>query len=250
MNAMSLIGGLAACLALTLAGPPVSGQVAPDAVTVPAPEAADETAALIERIRQTLVGIDDGLLEAPDAEEPLAALDAVIAAHEQVIRDLEELIQQAKYRQGSSGGGGGGGGGGGPPPPGGGADQPPPPRPSDGSEGSPSGADRPQPPEDGRSGGDQPQDGQPADAQPADGQPQGGAASPEPGADRLGGPPPPDPLVDPTRSDTQGRWGLLPPKVQERLMNLHVDDVPARYRDWLSAYIRALSAAEQERDGR
>jgi hypothetical protein len=34
---------------------------------------------------------------------------------------------------------------------------------------------------------------------------------------------------------------VLPPKLQERLMNLHVDDVPERYRTWLEAYVRELN---------
>jgi len=57
-------------------------------------------------------------------------------------------------------------------------------------------------------------------------------------------PPPPDPIGSFTREDSDQRWGLLPPKLQERLLNLHVDDVPAQYRVWLEAYIRRLHSLE------
>lgn len=210
------------------------GQAAPGAET-----GATEAEALVERIRVTLAGIDDALLEAPDADDLAQALDQLVSAHEQVVRDLEELIAQAKYRAGQQGGGGGGGQSNNPPPSG--SPPPPPPRESDGSQ------------SEQQQGGEQPQSPQEREQQ-AQGEQQPHDGPPPPanseGQDRQGGPPPPDPLSDPTRKDIDGRWGLLPPKVQERLQNLHVDDVPERYRHWLSAYVRALSAVEQEEGGR
>jgi hypothetical protein len=232
---MTLLLQVIAACALTL------GQDAPDQPGMaPGGDARAEAQALVERIKETLGQIDDALFEVPDADDIGRALDEVAAAHEQAVRDLEELIKQAKYRQGqpnSSGGGGGGGGGSDSPPQGN-----PPPRPSDGSQNQDQQQDGGGSPEEQEQSENQQGDGE----EPTDGLPQGS----DPGMDRAGGDPPPDPLSDPTRSDTDGRWGLLPPKVQERLMNLHIDDVPARYRDWLGAYVRALSAVEQEEGGR
>jgi hypothetical protein len=56
--------------------------------------------------------------------------------------------------------------------------------------------------------------------------------------------PPPEALADFLQADTDGRWGVLPPKMQERLMNLHLDGVPERYRAWLDAYVRELRLRE------
>ncbi len=70
-------------------------------------------------------------------------------------------------------------------------------------------------------------------------------APPQPGAQSTAIQPPPAATGDFLRRDTDARWGVLPPKLQERLMNLHVDAIPERYRTWLAAYVREL----QRRDG-
>ena len=49
--------------------------------------------------------------------------------------------------------------------------------------------------------------------------------------------------------NTDGRWGVLPPKLQERLMNLHVDDIPDRYRLWLEAYVHELQRLDGAKAG-
>jgi len=38
--------------------------------------------------------------------------------------------------------------------------------------------------------------------------------------------------------DISGRWGLLPPKVQEEILNSNVEDFPQKYRKWLEEYYR------------
>jgi len=190
--------------------------------------------AIVERIRENLGRIDVALFESSESERVLDDLADVRETHLDVIRDLEELIRQAKYQSsGQSGGGGGGGGGGGESS----SQSRPPPRESDGSQ-------------TGRSESEsQPRSGEGEEAE------DGSQSRPEESAARDGGaggnedartPPPPDPVSDFTREDTDGRWGLLPPKLQERLMNLHVDDVPERYRAWVTAYIRSLNRHEQE----
>ena len=67
----------------------------------------------------------------------------------------------------------------------------------------------------------------------------------QPGAQSTARQAPPAATGDFLRRDTDARWGVLPPKLQERLMNLHVDAIPERYRTWLAAYVREL----QRRDG-
>ena len=83
-------------------------------------------------------------------------------------------------------------------------------------------------------------------APPQPGERQPGAPAPaQPGAQSTARQAPPAATGDFLRRDTDARWGVLPPKLQERLMNLHVDAIPERYRTWLAAYVREL----QRRDG-
>lgn len=200
--------------------------------------------AIVQRIRETQRLIDDTLIEAADADRGgfAALLAEVRLRHIDVIRDLEELIKQAKYSQSpqsNSGGGESDSESQGSPSPDASESSS---RESDGSsapEPSEQGAEAPEP--GGTEGQEQPAGGA---EQPAGGEPDDGAGSNE----QAGGPPPPDPTKPVTRQDTDDRWGLLPPKLQERLMNLHVDDVPERYRSWLEAYVRSMHALEQ-RDG-
>ena len=85
-----------------------------------------------------------------------------------------------------------------------------------------------------------------APPQPGERQPGAPApAPPQPGAQSTAQQPPPAATGDFLRRDTDARWGVLPPKLQERLLNLHVDAIPERYRTWLAAYVREL----QRRDG-
>jgi hypothetical protein len=193
--------------------------------------------ALVQRIKENLAMIDQLLLDASDADDVRDGLDNVRTTQVQVVRDLEELIKAMKYQQSQQSSGGGGGQS---------QDQPqgqPPPRENDGSQS-----------EDQQQSGEQPQSPQEqaqsqADQQQQDQQqPQDGlqdTASPQ---NQPGGPPPPDELGEFTREDTDDRWGLLPPKLQERLLNLHVDDVPERYRLWLEAYIRSMHRLESGDD--
>jgi hypothetical protein len=207
------------------------------------PSEADEANALVQRIQENLAKIDETLLSTFDTDDPAGTIEAVRQTHMDVIRDLEELIKQAKYQPSSSGGGGGGS-----------ESQPPPqqqpesesePRESDGSSApepgeqdateTPQGHEGEQEQQQQQSEGEEPRGDQLDDSDPA--------------RNNMGGPPPEEELSDPIREDTDARWGLLPPKLQERLMNLHVDDVPARYHDWLSAYIRAMQRLEEAEDG-
>lgn len=211
-------------------------------------DGADEISALVERIREGLARVDETLLSTLDADDPRGPLDDAVRQHQEVIRDLEELIRQAKYQRSNQGGGGGGGS----------QDQSsgqqgnqqqqqqPQARESDGSQGGQDQQDAPQP-----SSGEEESPGsgeqdQPAGADQPQGAPEDGSPSDGPGGNRDGPPPPPEETANPLSATGDERWGLLPPKLQERLVNLHVDDVPPRYRDWLSAYIRAMRKVEEQ----
>jgi len=208
-------------------------------------EMSDE--ALVQRIRETLVRVDEALLESSEATDARASLAAVRERHLQVIRDLETLIKNQKYRPGGSGGGGGES-----------SDSPSGPssgdsqaRPSDGSGAPQPGEENSQAPDTGES--ESPSGSESEEQQNASegAKPQGGGADDsEPGRNSEGaGPPPPDSIAPVTRQDVDERWGLLPPKLQERLMNLHVDDVPERYRGWMEAYVRSMHALENRASG-
>jgi len=189
-----------------------------------------EVQVLVDRVKQQLVAVDEALQAAADADTASDDLATARKAHLSVIRDIEELIKQVKYTESKSqsraGRAGSNGQQGGSP-----DEQPPPqaaPRESDGEAHS-----EPKP-------GNQPPQPEPGAAQPEGGRPD----SQPPGQEDSRRPPPPE-TGRFERPDTDARWGLLPPKIQERLMNLHVDDMPERYRVWMDAYIRKLNALEQ-----
>ncbi|MGQ0551736.1 MAG: hypothetical protein ACT4PU_00785 [Planctomycetota bacterium] len=193
---------------------------------------------LAKRVRTQLEAVDLALQEAAEAETPAGRIEAARDGHRAAIRDLEELIKQVKYMRSSSPSSGGGGEG---DPSSGAQGQGQPssgaPRERDGDR-----APQPQGGEQQPSGTPRPQDG--AEEQPAgaDGkQPRDGESNAEAADQREGRGLPPDATNPFLRQDTDARWGVLPPKLQERLMNLHVDDVPERYRTWMDAYIRALN---------
>jgi hypothetical protein len=197
-------------------------------------QAESDKQALITRIKESLTRIDEALMEAAEVDAVSDELSRVKQSHLDAIRDIEELINQLEYQFVNPQGGGSGGGGGG----------------SDGGEGSesesqPRGADaRNQQRSPGSSGGteEQPAGNDPTgEEQPTDGQPAGQPESHQ----QLGNTVPPDATDTFSREDTDGRWGLLPPKVQEQLNNMHVDDVPERYRSWLDAYIKAMRRLEE-----
>ncbi|MHC5212039.1 MAG: hypothetical protein ACYTG2_15075 [Planctomycetota bacterium] len=195
--------------------------------------------ALVERIKEQLGEVDRALQEAADAEAVAGELEDARAAHLAVIRDIESLIKEIKYQRSQQGGGGGGPSqprpqGGEPPPSG-----QPPPRESDQS-----GAPEPQQ-GDPQSGGDEEAEQEGSEEQTGGEEPKGGGPDQQMPRQEDGSDPPPPESVRYTREDTDARWGLLPPKMQERLMNLHVDDVPERYRAWMDAYIRELNRLEQ-----
>ena len=203
------------------------------------PGMTDEAAqqeALVQQIRENLALIDQLLLDASEADDVGAGLSDVRKKQVDVVTDLEELIKQIKYQRSSSSSSSGQ------------SDSPPqdqnqpPPRQSDGQQQQDQQGQQPQSPQE-QQQGDQQQEGQEQQQQGQE-RPQGGQPDNQQPTQQDGGPPPPDPLGDFTREDTDDRWGLLPPKLQERLLNLQVDEVPERYRQWLEAYSRSVHQLE------
>lgn len=95
----------------------------------------------------------------------------------------------------------------------------------------------PDPPDSGGSGSSgqnqpkpQPEGGQGSDSQrtePGPSEGQNGKVPPPSGPPLVGQPP-----------ANYGRWGILPPRLQEALQNSSGTEVPARYRRWLEEYQR------------
>jgi hypothetical protein len=192
---------------------------------------------LVARITREMDAVNRALRNAADADAVTDELDAARNAHLKVIRDIEQLIRQVKYQRSQNSQGSGG-----EPSPqqqNQGGEQQPEPRQSDGADAPEPGQEQP---------GEQPAGQSNPDADELDDNAQTGEAEPE--QREASRPPKPDRVEPFTASDTDARWGLLPPKMQERLLNLQVDDVPERYRVWLEAYIRALNRREQESSGR
>jgi hypothetical protein len=192
-------------------------------IGLPEPQGGDVAAKLVQRIQQDLSEVDKQLEQAASEDQLGTEIKSAREAHVRVIAGLEDLIKQIKYRRSpnSSSSDGGGGGGQGQAQPRGADDR---------SQAESAQAPQPQPggkEQKEQQGGPKPQDGRPDATQ---------------GTQRDGQqPPPPSATEDFLRRDTDARWGVLPPKLQERLMNLHVDDIPERYRTWLEAYVRELN---------
>jgi hypothetical protein len=195
----------------------------------PAGPGDDAATKLVQRIQQDLSEVDRLLEQASDVSEPAGELSAARKAHVRAIADLEELIRQVKYRRSGKPDSGGGGG----------SSSQPSPRDAD-DRGQAGSAPAPQDQQAGKP--EQKKDGQDQGGQKPQASPrQDAGAGQQRDASAM---PPPDALDDFLRRDTDARWGVLPPKMQERLMNLHVDDVPERYRTWLDAYVRELMLRE------
>ena len=81
-------------------------------------------------------------------------------------------------------------------------------------------------------GGDQEPQPRPEDGDPLSGRPDD--ASPEQRDARR--PPPPGATQPFERTDTSGRWGMLPPKEAEDLQRRNAEEFPLRYRRWMELY--------------
>ena len=214
---------VAACLIVCAQHKPT-----PEEAFGPQAAPASEVDRLVARVKEQLAAVDEALAAAADADTASGDLDTARQAHLSVIRDIEELIKQVKYTESPSGSGRSGS-----------------PRPNDGSAGEPPPQADPRE-SDGAQNSEPKPGSRPPQSEPRDGRPESGLPDQSQPEQRAGDRPPPPPETGRfERQDTDARWGLLPPKIQERLMNLHVDDMPERYRSWMDAYIRKLNQLEQ-----
>ncbi len=205
---------------------------------------------LVLRIRKSMREIDSLLLKGaqPDAvERELAAnqkrieelLKETESKSQSVIESIDELIKLAKYRKNPQ-------------------SQPPPPQgEGDGSQ-SPGGRQpkrekskdpgelSPQPLPDSNPGKQDGQEQKQGDQKPndprRDGDPKSGKPDSTPPDQRdASRPPPKGPTGEFERTDTSGRWGVLPPKEAEDLQRRNADEFPQRYRQWMELYFRRVN---------
>ena len=243
MNGLNGRGGcrmpIAAALAIAASfafAPTASAQM-----TDPDQERARE---LVLRIRKSMREIDSLLLKGAQPEKIEQALAAnqkrieellkeTESKSQAVIQNIDELVKLTKYQKSNSGGGGGS-----PPPeqqPQGSQGKPPPQREKsqDPQELSPQPKDGQQPKD-----GDPPQDEQ----QNHDGDPKGGRPDRSPPDQRDAKRPPPNGATGEfERTDTSGRWGMLPAKEAEDLQRRNAEEFPQRYRQWMELYFRRVN---------
>lgn len=192
---------------------------------------ADEMKAkqLVAQIKKDLAKIDDLLLRADEVggEDAKAAMDDVKKNLEKlldqtrdtqgkVIDNIEELARLTKYKKSSE---------------------------SQGEQSDPS-----QPPQQSQQNQQREKDkdpqnlkdqGTPKDQQKDQQQPKDGQPEQSKGEQKDEGmKPPPSETEKHEREDTRGRWGNLPPKVQEQIDARSYDRIPAKYRRILDEYYR------------
>lgn len=185
---------------------------------------------LVAQIKKDLAKIDDLLLRADEmgGADAKAAMDEVKTniekllqqtrdAQGQVIDNIEELARLTKYKKSSEGQG----------EPQNQQDQPP--------EQQNQEREKDKEPKDLKEQGQpKPQDQKSGEQKPEDGDPKQGK-----GEQRDEGmKPPPSETEKHEREDTRGRWGNLPPKVQEQIDARSYDRIPAKYRRILDEYYR------------
>jgi len=188
-----------------------------------ADEDAKRLAELAKKIQEQMKAIDEKLLEAGSGRTVKAAgnevdriLDDIRRMHEKVIRDIEELIRNVKYA-------------------------PPSASSSQGGQQKPQEKNQPRR-EEPRAGDLQKNPTKPEDME---GQPKdGGRSRDDPNQEEARTRPPSADSEKARHTDASGRWGLLPPKVQEEILNSNVEDFPQKYRKWLEEYYRR--AAERK----
>lgn len=187
----------------------------------------EDAADLVRRIQESMEKIDENLLGASAAgarenlEESIRNLEKLLEdtrdRSSQVVRDLDTLIRSIKYRQCSSGGGG-----------------KPPPQP-DSSE-QPENQPRSEQEDEELQKNKQSQDEADKEEEPDDSRPREGQGQ-QNARENPEGPPPEQ--VD--HADLSGRWGVLPPKIQQDILNFNIEAFPEKYRKWLESYYKKIN---------
>ncbi len=177
---------------------------------------------IINRIKETMKKVDESLFTAGSSrtgrgeegkDEVKKILEKTRQDHRQIIRDIDELIRNVEYQMSQS------------------SSSP------DRRKNKPKEQQKPRE--------ENPQDSdlkknpsaKEQEKTPKDGKPNADKPKQEDAQNRR-------PEQDPERvdhRDTSGRWGLLPPKVQEEILNSNVEDFPQKYRKWLEEYYRTVN---------
>jgi len=200
------------------------------------PSGAEE---LVQRIQDSMQKIDDNLMNAQaegvgnSLEENIRniekLLDETRQQSGQVIQDLEDLIQSVKYQQCSSGGS---------------SDSPPPPDPNK-SEQKPENQPRSEQEEQGLQKHD---DASKSNDPKEDGKPENGKPDDSPGSKTQSKTPPtPGDSEKTDHPDVSGRWGVLPPKIQNDILNFNIESFPQKYRKWLEEYYKRINRQKKNR---
>jgi hypothetical protein len=189
----------------------------------------NEAAKLVERIQESMKKIDENLMDASasgvkeNLEENIRNIEKLLNETQNmsssVIQDLDQLIKSIKYKKCGSGSG-----------------QPPPkPQGSQQQDNKP----REEQQDDSLKQNQQPEnqnrDGQEQD-RPEDGRPQDDRGNQQAKDD----PPPTDPERA-GHADVSGRWGVLPPKIQNDILNFNIEEFPQKYRKWLEEYYKRVN---------
>ena len=186
----------------------------------------DDAQALIERIRQGMHEIDKNLADASAAgvREKLAEnvrymeelINNTRGQSRDVINSLDELIRSIKYKKCSSGGGG----------------MPPPPDPSEKEKQKQQPRSETEDKELKKNPANQNEEGEPEDARPEEAKGQ---------KNRAKEPPNEKPPEEVDHPDVSGRWGVLPPKIQNDILNFNIENFPEKYRKWLEEYYKRIN---------
>jgi hypothetical protein len=187
----------------------------------------NEAAKLVERIQEGMKKIDENLMEASasgvkeDLEENIRNIEKLLNDTQnmssQVIQSLDQLIKSIKYKKCGSGSG----------------QSPPQPKGSQEQENKP--RDEQQDDSMKQNPQSQNEEGQEQD-RPEDGRPEDDRGNRQAKDD----PPPTDPERA-EHTDVSGRWGVLPPKVQNDILNFNIEEFPQKYRKWLEEYYKRVN---------
>jgi hypothetical protein len=226
------------------APPPVGPPIAPPLGAGPSP-AEQRLRELFVEVELALREIDDLLFDAAAGEAELDPRDAgigrlleqteaksreAVAGIDEILRVAREMEQQQQQQQsqqqqqGGQGQGSGQNSGG--------------PSPLDGRSPGPRQQDLPgQGQQDPSTDQNQPQ----PRPDRSDGEPEDGPPTADEGQNEAGGDPRNPSGGSPSDPTGAGRWGDLPPRVQQVFNNQISDDIPVQYRDWIDRYHRRLS---------
>lgn len=180
---------------------------------------------LVKRIQEGMHEIDQNLADA-SAAGVREKMSQNVRYMEELLKDtqnqsrfvisaLDELIKSIKYRKCGSGGGN---------------QMQPPPDSSNKEEQKPRSEQGDQELKENPS--NQEEEGKPEDARPKEAQGE---------KNRAKNPPPQKPPEEVDHPDVSERWGVLPPKIQNDILNFNIESFPEKYRKWLEEYYKRIN---------